>query len=191
MFWSRPMMRRSLVGIALWLCAATGWTAGQPHHGFEPPAGIGGPIDLIDQRGSPFSLAQLTGKPVLVFFGLIHCGTTCPVALMTAQQTLAAFGPDAAPAVVFVTLDPLADRPAELGAYLAKIDARLIGLTGDPISIERTAERYGVSVRPRAGGVDHSSMWYLLDRAGRLRRVYRHTTPVADLVDDVRSLQAQ
>jgi len=185
------MMRRLCVGVAFALFAAAASTAEQPHHGIAPPVGLGGPIDLLDQRGAPFSLGRVAGRPALVFFGLLHCGTTCPVAFATAQQLLAAFGPAAAPAVVFVTLDPLSDRPGELGAYLEKIDPRLIGLTGDPTSIERTAERYGVGVRQRTGGVDHSSMWYLLDGGGNLRRVYPHTTPVADLVDDVRALQAK
>jgi len=185
------MMRRLCVGVAFALSAASAWTAEQPHHGIAPPVGLGGPIDLLDQRGVPFSLGRVAGRPALVFFGLLHCGTTCPVAFATAQQVLAAFGPAAAPAVVFVTLDPLSDRPRELGAFLEKIDSRLIGLTGDPTNIEHTAERYGVGVRQRAGGVDHSSMWYLLDGGGNLRRVYPHTTPVAHLVDDVRALQAK
>jgi hypothetical protein len=34
-------------------------------------------------------------------------------------------------------------------------------------------------------------MWYLLDRDGHLRRVYSHTTPASDLVEDVRVLQAR
>lgn len=184
----RQLMARLLAGCLLAVAAGLACAAEQPRHGFAPPSGIGGAIELVDQHGAPFSLARLAGRPALVFFGLVHCGSTCPVALVTAQRVLAAFGASA-PAVVFVTLDPLSDGPHELGTYLAGIDPRLIGLTGDPVSIERTAERYGVGVRARANGVDHSSMWYLVDRAGRLRRVYPYTTPAAHLVDDLRSLQ--
>jgi protein SCO1/2 len=190
MRWSPLQLRRLLAGLMLLLGTATASRAELPHHGFAPPSGIGGPIDLLDQNGAPFSLARLAGKPALVFFGLVRCGTTCPVALVTAQQVLAAFAPPESPPVVFVTLDPLSDSPRELGSFLARIDTRLIGLSGDPISVERAAERYGVGVRARENGVDHSSMWYLLDRAGQLRRVYPHTTPVAHLVADLQALQA-
>lgn len=186
------LMRGLLAGATLWFCTAAVSAAGPPRHGLEPPAGIGGPIDLIDQTGAPFSLARLGGRPALVFFGLVHCGSTCPIAPATAQQVLHAFGTAAnTPAVVFVTLDPLSDSPRELGTHLERIDPRLIGLTGDPASIERTAERYGVGMRARVGGVDHSSMWYLLDRGGQLQRVYPHTTSAAHRVEDVRALPAR
>lgn len=185
------MLGRLLFSAVLWALSPAAWAAEQPHRGFAPPAGLGGPIDLVDQHGSAFSLSRLAGRPALVFFGFVRCGTTCPIALATAQQILAAFGPAAAPAVVFVTLDPLSDSPKDLGAYLSKFDSRLIGLTGSPDRIERAAERYGVGRRVHANGVDHSSMWYLLDRDGHLRRVYPHTTPASDLVEDVRVLQAQ
>lgn len=181
-------MRRVLVALLLSALQSAALAAGVLRHGQEPPAGVGGPIDLIDQRGAPFSLQRVAGKPALVFFGLIQCGSTCPVAFGTARQVLAGFEPGDTPNVLFVTLDPLSDGPAELQRVLANIDTRLIGLTGDPTRVERTAERYGVATRMRVGGVDHSSMWYLLDGAGRLRRVYSYTTPAPQLVADLRSL---
>lgn len=179
-----------LLALAFALGACAAYAAGGPRHGFEPPAGVGGPIELIDQKGERFSLARVAGKPALVFFGLIHCGSTCPAALGTASQVLDQVDAARAPSVVFVTLDPLNDSPDVLRKFLANVDARVIGLTGDPMRIERTAERFGVGLRVQAGGIDHSAMWYLLDAEGRVRRVYRHTTPAADLVADVLALQS-
>jgi len=183
-------MRRVLAALMLCLAAAGTPAADQARHGFAPPAGIGGPIDLVDQRGTPFSLARVAGRPTLLFFGFLHCGSTCPVALVTAQHLLREFAPGEAPAIVFVTLDA-SDGPAELGAFLDKIDPRLIGLTGDPAHIERVAQRYGVGVRRQPEGIEHSSMWYLLDGAGHLKRVYPYSTPAAQLVTDLRALQAR
>lgn len=179
-----------LLALAFALNACCAHAAGTPQHGFEPPAGIGGPIELIDQKGERFSLARVAGRPALVFFGLIHCGSTCPAALGTARQVLDQFDAGRAPSVVFVTLDPLNDSPDVLRKYLGNVDARVIGLTGDPMRVERTAERFGVGLRVQSSGaIDHSAMWYLLDGMGRVRRVYRHTTPAADLVADVLALQ--
>jgi protein SCO1 len=34
---------------------------------------IGGPFDLTDQNGKPFTDQDMKGKPYLVFFGYTHC----------------------------------------------------------------------------------------------------------------------
>jgi len=181
--------RRHCLALPLLLAASGAW-ADVPalRHGAAPPPGLGGPIDLIDQRGARFTLDRLSGRPALLFFGFTRCGSTCPVALATARQLLAASPMKRSPAVVFVTLDPLADSPAALGEYLGRIDARLIGLTGDPLRVQQAAERYGVGQSPRADGMDHSSRWYLLDGQGRVRRTYAHTTAASALMDDLQSL---
>jgi protein SCO1 len=161
--------------------AADGW------HGRDAPADLGGELSLIDQHGAPFALTRLAGTPVLLFFGFTHCSSTCPLALGEARQVLRTLGPQAA--VVFVTLDPLSDGPQQMREFVQRIDTRLIGLTGSPLQIERVVERYGVGVRGNNGRVEHSSMWYLLDGQARVRRVYAHTTPAAELVADLRRLR--
>jgi len=159
-------------------------------HGRDPPVGIGGPIELIDQFGARFTLRRVEGQPVLLFFGFTHCGSTCPSALGVAREVLQGLDASARAAVVFVTLDPLNDPPEALRRYLGLIDARIIGLTGSLPQIERAVERYGVGLRQVAGTLEHSSVWYLLDGASRVRRVYPHTTPAVHLLADIRRLQA-
>jgi len=187
-----PLRRRFNLLCAAWVLG-TVWCGsavaiGPLRHGQAPLPGVGGPLDLIDQDGAPFSLARLSGRPVLLFFGFTRCGSTCPAALGTARQLLGSWGMRAAPAIVFVTLDPLSDGPRELKAHLEHVDPRLIGLTGTPGQITRAAERYGVGMREREGGVDHSSMWYLLDARGQVQRVYAYTTPADELAADTRQL---
>lgn len=169
---------------------AQGVSIGALRHGHAPLPGIGGALDGVDQHGAPFSLARLAGRPGLVFFGFTHCGSTCPVALGTARQLLQAYGARPAPPLVFVTLDPLSDGPAQLKEFLGRVDPRLLGLTGTPAQIAAAVERYGVGTRVREGGVDHSSLWYLLDGTGRVRRVYAHTTPASQLLEDLQRLAA-
>ena len=164
--------------------------AGPLRYGQAPMPGIGGALDGVDQHGAPFSLARLAGRPGLVFFGFTHCGSTCPVALGTARQLLQAYGARPAPPLVFVTLDPLSDGPAQMKDFLGRVDPRLLGVTGKPAQIAAAVERYGVGTRVREGGVDHSSLWYLLDGAGRVRRVYAHTTPAGQLIEDLQRLAA-
>jgi protein SCO1 len=159
--------------------------------GAAPPAGIGGPIDLVDDRGQRFTNARLRGRPALLFFGLTHCGVSCPAALLTAKQLLALPAPAPGRSVVFVTLDPLNDDPAALRRFLAAFDERLIGLTGSPIQIGDMAERFGVGTRSVDGRLEHSAMWYLLDASGRVRRVYGSNTSVMQLAADLDRLGQQ
>jgi protein SCO1/2 len=50
----------------------------------QPPAGHpGGPFELIDQNGKPFSSTTLTGQPYAVFFGFTNCPDVCPTTLLT------------------------------------------------------------------------------------------------------------
>ena len=183
----------ALLALLGWLCLITAPNAmaqGTPYIAGEAPMpGIGGPLDLTDQHGHAFSLKALQGQPVLVFFGFTQCANTCPVALAQARQLLNAFRAGKPPAIVFVTLDPLSDSPKALANYLSHFDARIIGLTGQPAQIERAAQRYGVATRAGAQGLDHSSRWYLLDGELKVARVYKISTPVADLVQDLAHAQ--
>jgi protein SCO1/2 len=169
---------------AIWVqpSVAQGW------QGREPPPGVGGALDLIDHDGSRFALSRVAGRPVLVFFGFTHCGSTCPQALATVREVLYTLE-SVDMSVVFVTLDPLNDGPEQLRSFLQRLDPRIIGLTGSPQQIEQAAERYGVGLRAQASALEHSSMFYLLDASARVRRVYSHNTPASALVADIRRLR--
>ena len=162
---------------------AQGW------HGREPPPEVGGALDLVDHHGKRFALSRVAGRPVLVFFGFTHCGSTCPQALATAREVLHTLQ-SVDTAVLFVTLDPLNDGPEQLRSFVQRLDPRIVGLTGSPQQIEQAAERYGVALRGAANTIEHSSMFYLLDGAARVRRVYPHNTPAPALVADIRRLGA-
>ena len=181
----RGTLAAMLAFAALWANA----TDGQAWHGREPPPGVGGALDLVDQNGARFALSRVAGRPALVFFGFTHCGSTCPQALGTAREVLHTLG-SADATVLFVTLDPLSDGPEQLRSFVQRLDPRIVGLTGSPQQIEQAAERYGVSLRVQAGALEHSSMFYLLDASSRVQRVYPHNTSAPDLVADIRRLRA-
>lgn len=152
--------------------------------GSVPTEGLGGPINLVDDHGHRFTNASLHGHPALLFFGFTHCGVTCPVALLTAKQLLHGASVMRAPTIVFITLDPLSDDVATLHRFLEAFDTRLVGLTGTPTQVVQLAERFGVGVRHNDGRIEHSSVWYLIDGIGRVRRIYSYDTPASQMAAD-------
>ena len=79
---------------------------------------------------------------------------------------------DDALSIVFISVDPERDGPAEVGSYASLFNAPVIGLTGSPAEIERVKKQFGVysaKVAQPGGGysVDHSAAVFLMDRDGK------------------------
>lgn len=132
-------------------------------------------LQLTDDQGQAFDLAQLRGRAVLVYFGYTHCPDVCPTTLTALGPVFQALGPDRRRAtLVFVTLDPRRDGPAALHAYLSGFEPTPIGLTGPVSAIATAAGSWGVSWQPAQGGayVDHASVVTLVDPQGRRRARY-------------------
>ncbi len=134
---------------------------------------------LTAHNGAPFTRADLTGAPALVFFGFTHCPDVCPTTLVKlAAVRRAAAVPGLR--VILVTVDPQRDTPAALAAYVHAFDADFIGLTGPPSQLEALARYFGV-VTSRVdlpGGdytMDHSAVVFVLD--ARAREVALFTPP--------------
>jgi protein SCO1 len=154
----------------------------------EPPIpGIGGDLALQDVDGRDFTLASLGERQALVFFGFTKCSSICPMAFYQIRQLLAYFQAKTPPAVIFVTLDPLNDDGPTLARYLAAFDPRIIGLTGHPNQIFRTAKRYAVGMEVSEGQIEHSAKWYLVNAQGQVKRVYDIDTPPHDMAQDIQS----
>ena len=138
-----------------------------------PLASIGGPFTLVGSDGQPFSSARLAGKPFAIFFGFTHCPDVCPTTLVRLAKLRRQLGQgDDAFAIVFVTVDPERDGPAEVGAYADLFDTPVIGLTGSVAQIEQVKKQFAVfsAKAPQAGGdysVDHTASVFLMDRAGK------------------------
>jgi protein SCO1 len=145
-----------------------------PPSGSELPlTAIGGPFTLVGADGKPFASSRLAGKPFAIFFGFTHCPDVCPTTLarLTRLRRVLGKGEDAL-AIVFVSVDPERDGPAEVGAYAKLFDTPVIGLTGTPAQIERVKKQYAVfsAKAPQPGGdysVDHSASVFVMDKAGQ------------------------
>ncbi|MCL6698166.1 SCO family protein [Sphingomonas sp. NSE70-1] len=134
---------------------------------------IGGPFNLTASSGKPFSSAELNGKPAAVFFGFTHCPDVCPTTLarLTKLRRDLGKGNDAL-SIVFISVDPERDTPAEVDTYMKLYDTPVIGLTGTPAQIEQVKKQFGIfsrKVEQPGGGysVDHTATVILLDRNGQ------------------------
>ena len=136
-------------------------------------ASIGGPFTLTSSTGKPFSSSELNGKPAAVFFGFTHCPDVCPTTLARLAKLRRDLGKgDDALSIVFISVDPERDTPAEVDSYMKLYDTPVIGLTGTPAQIEQVKKQFGIYSRKveQPGGsysVDHTATVILLDRNGQ------------------------
>jgi len=143
---------------------------------------IGGPFQLVDQNGKPFTDADLKGKWHLVFFGYTHCPDTCPTTLNELALALDRLGAKRDQVgVVFITVDPERDTPEALKSYVASFDAPVAALTGTPEQVAQAAKAYRVysAKRPRTDGnydMDHSAVIYVMDPQGRFTATFTPDT---------------
>ena len=138
------------------------------------PIQIGGPFRLTGADGHSVTDRDFLGKWMLVYFGYTSCPDTCPTALNDIANALDILGPKAADvAPVFITIDPLRDTPDIIGAYTAKFDKRLVGLTGTPEELTRVEKEFRVyaSSEPHddhgRAVLDHSSIIVIMNPQGR------------------------
>jgi protein SCO1/2 len=138
-----------------------------------PLTAIGGPFTLVGADGKPFPSTKLAGKPFAIFFGFTNCPDVCPTTLarLVKLRRQSGLGEEAFN-ILFVTVDPERDGPAEVGAYSKLFDTPVIGLTGSPAQIEQVKKQFAVfsAKAPQADAeysVDHTSNVFLMDRAGK------------------------
>ena len=119
----------------------------------------------------------LKGKWSAVFFGYTFCPDECPTTLTTLAQAQARLGRDSANfQVVFITIDPARDKPAQLKSYLANpsFPKGTIGLTGTDAQVAGAARAWKVYYKKVGHGpdyaMDHTAVVYLMDPDGHFSR---------------------
>lgn len=143
---------------------------------------IGGDFTLTDQNGATVTNESLKGKPRLVYFGFTYCPDICPTALLVMQHVAKTMG-DAAPAQVFITVDPARDTVAQMQEFAASFPG-LIALTGSVEAVKKAALAYRVyyekAVETKGDPqkdymINHSSFIYLMDAEGKYLAHFPHT----------------
>lgn len=141
---------------------------------------FGGPFSLVDPQGRRVTDATLKGKPFALFFGFTHCPDVCPTTLQSMARLRQKLGADGDRFnIVFVSVDPERDTPAEIGNYLSLFDTPIIGLIGTPDELAQITKAYHVFYQkvPIDGGdyvVDHTATVFLMDAAGRFFSTLDH-----------------
>lgn len=197
--------------VALWAWVSVGFAlalfgalhlAPLRHHTKELPAmtsfgvaEVGGPFDLINQRGERVSDRLVFSRASILIFGWTNDLDATPAALQVLKAAQASQPILRALQLVFVTLDPKRDTPERLSAYLASFDATMVGLTGTAAQIRDLAAAYKLYWRrfddaslPGGYSVDFASLYYVMGAGGTFLGVVPYTTNVAELAEEIGKL---
>lgn len=141
---------------------------------------FGGPFQLTAPDGSTVTDKTLAGKPYAIFFGFTRCPDVCPTSLARMARLRKQLGPDGMKfAIVFVSVDPEHDKPADLGSYVALFGTPIIGLTGTDTQLAQIKKGFGVysAKVPQPGGgylIDHTAAIYLMTGKGEFAGTIDH-----------------
>jgi protein SCO1/2 len=148
--------------------------------------------------GERFSLAQLRGKVVVIFFGYTSCPDVCPLTLSKMKALRAKLGDRADGfSVVFVSADPERDTVGKLADYVPAFHPAFFGLNLDRGELKAALDGLAAAVisnRPPEGEfggyytVDHTSTLFVIDQQGMLRVRLRHDQAVDEMLSDIEHL---
>ena len=151
---------------------------------------------LLDQNSDTRRPADFVGKPIALFFGFTYCPDICPTTLMmltTIRDQLTAEGKGTDHLqILFMTVDPERDTPAQLNAYLSLFDTSVTGLTGARADIESALRHFGVYAKKTYDDdeylLDHSASVYLYRKDGRFKGTIVHNEPMEYMVEKIKSI---
>ena len=151
---------------------------------------------LLDQNGDARRPSDFADKPIALFFGFTFCPDTCPTTLTTLiaiQDQLSAEEKAVDHLqILFVTLDPERDTPAQLHNYLSLFDSSVIGLTGTRTDVRSALRHFGVYAEKTGDGddylYDHSAAVYLYRQDGEFKGTIVHNEPFEYMVEKIKSI---
>jgi len=156
-------------------------------------------FELNDGDGQTFDLSSLKGHWTLLFFGYTHCPDVCPTALSTLSTIYEGLektrdGGDEVD-VVFVSVDPERDKPAQLKEYVGYFNPAFVGVTGEPDTLASFSRVLG-AVYAKAKGtessgylVDHTAAIFLINPEGRYKAVMSPPHDAAKIIAGVDALR--
>lgn len=162
----------------------------------EYASAFGGPFTLTAPDGSAVTEKTLAGKPYAIFFGFTRCPDVCPTSLARMARLRKQLGPDGMKFnIVFVSVDPGHDKPADLGNYVALFGTPILGLTGTDAQLEQIKKGYGVfsAKVPQPGGdytIDHTAAIYLMTARGEFSGTIDHQETDATALEKLKRLIA-
>lgn len=197
-------MRRSrILFLASALAAAlVSSCGGEPNSAPLPPNGVialsdqfSADFTLIDQDGKVMRDEDLKGRAAIVYFGFATCPDVCPLALGRLSAALNELSETERARIVplFITVDPDRDTPEAIKSYLS-FDTRITGLTGDREAVEHAkagfkvfAEAEPIEDAKLGYTMQHSSLFYLVEKSGKLSFALQDTLTPSELATAMRN----
>jgi cytochrome oxidase Cu insertion factor (SCO1/SenC/PrrC family)/thiol-disulfide isomerase/thioredoxin len=131
---------------------------------------------LTDEFGRRVSLHSFRGKVVILAFNDSECTTVCPLttqAMVDAKRFLGSAGGQVQ--LLGVDANPKATAVSDVRAYSR--DHGMLHewrfLTASLPQLRSVWHAYGIDVQIQQGQIDHTPALYVIDPAGRLRRLYQ------------------
>jgi len=145
---------------------------------------------LRDQDGQPVSVSALRGRVLAITFLDSHCKQLCPLEadqLAQAQKTLGTAGQLS---LLVVSVAPTTDTPDSERAFATTHHwtGDWHWLMGTPDQLAQVWKDYSIAVQVTPGDILHSSVLYLVDKAGFQRAGWAGPIEPALLAHDVRLL---
>jgi len=134
-------------------------------------------FQLTRHDGTAISAQDLLGEPTAIYFGFTWCPDICPTSLSQMADMKAEIvqrDPNAKEVqLVFFSVDPARDTPAQMADYVSLFGGDIIGITGQEDAVAEALTRFGIFAQKVGTGddylVDHSSSVYLYDQSGRFK----------------------
>jgi protein SCO1/2 len=195
----------ALVTILIFMAAGSIYWIADRAEGYElngraySPVAPAPPLDLTDQHGNPFSLAQEAGKVAVVSFGSTRCPDDGPTMLDDFATIRSNLG-DHAYLVdfLFVTFDPETDTQERMTDAIASVDPSFIGLRGDDEQTARILDAYDMTIERNDTAssstgchFEDNARVYLIDKNGNLRVTYVPGTDPLKIAQDIEHLASE
>ena len=150
-------------------------------------------FELTDHNGMMQADEDFRGRWMLVFFGFTNCPDVCPMGLATIAQVMDDLGSKSeAVQPLFITIDPERDTPGVLATYVPQFGSGILGLSGTPDQIERTAKTFKIyyqkveeAASPDGYTMGHTSAFLLFDPQGDFVRLYEYNQEPAVILSDL------
>jgi cytochrome oxidase Cu insertion factor (SCO1/SenC/PrrC family) len=159
-----------------------------------PPKSMPAPdFSLQDQNGKAVSVSALRGHVLVITFLDSHCKQLCPLAGDQLGQAQRSLGSHANLSLLVVSVAPSTDTPASERAFADTHHwtGAWYWLTGTPGELAAVWKDYSIAVQDTPDNILHSTVVYLVDKAGFQRAGWAAGLQPSQLVRDVRLLQAE
>lgn len=129
-------------------------------------------FSLRDGDGKPFTLASLSNRYSILFFGYTSCPDICPTTMLVLAQLykgLEQSGNNKDIQVVFVSVDPKRDDAKKLKKYVEYFNETFVGTSGQPAQIAALAGQLGAAYKVHDQnkgsdyGVDHTGLLFVVN----------------------------